>query len=96
MAPAEPHLGILSFSLWITPVIHCRQPYDALGWRGEACLSAAQIGFGFFFPPSPLVFAAYLGCFLKKYSIQNIKGTNYPCAVYLKADKLMATTLQLI
>lgn len=50
----------------------------------------------FFFCPPPLVFAAYLGRFSNKYSTQNVKDTNYPRAVYLKADELMGKILQLV
>lgn len=90
MAQAELHRGTIIFYLQRTLVILCRQHYDVFGGRGKACLGAAQ-----FFFPTPLLYLL-LESFLKEVLNTKYKYTNYPCAVYLKADKLMGRTLQLV
>lgn len=65
-------------------------------WEGQERLVAVLHKIVDFFCPAPLVFAAYLGRFSNKYSTQNVKDTNYPRVVYLKADELMGKILQLV
>lgn len=91
MAPAELHRGTIIFYLQRTLVILCRQHDDVFGGRGKACLGAAQ----FFFPP-PSYICCLFESFLEEVLNTKYKYTNYPCAVYLKADKLMGRTLQLV
>lgn len=70
----------------MSPVFHCRQHYDAL--EGERLISVLHKLVDFF---SPLSYAGYLSHFSKRKSIQNIKDTNYPSAVYLTASKSIGT-----
>ena len=72
MAPPELHLGIINFSLEITPVIHCRQRCDALGGRWKACLSATEIGWS---PSSELLLIWVISQSSSRYKIQKLQIT---------------------